>query len=277
MNSTDKAKTDMIYVLNNTGTSGVHNIQAYSADSLANVSAKNTLRFATVAAAAANKVAFQDEMNMYGKSLWDYKLKIGHSAYDLNDPENSVYNDSRNIYGASIDDLMNGGMNWFIYDYAKTPVPSVINSEAAGDAAYGLWRYDDTLRKRLGDMRYMDGQKDGIWIRYRTNKTTADAFNGSNQMYQLGYDKRDGHTIYGVAIDETQGSNTFRNGNGDDSMTNLSLYATNYRKGGVYSDIVARIGKVRANTDKDAAFEFELLIEDGGALASAYKVVDFIL
>lgn len=34
---------------------------------------------------------------------------------------------------------------------------------------------------------------------------------------------------------------------------------------------------VRANTDGDAAFEFELLIEDGGVLASAYGAGDFIL
>lgn len=34
---------------------------------------------------------------------------------------------------------------------------------------------------------------------------------------------------------------------------------------------------VRANTDGDAAFEFELLIEDGGVLGSAYKAGDFIL
>jgi Ca2+-binding RTX toxin-like protein len=34
---------------------------------------------------------------------------------------------------------------------------------------------------------------------------------------------------------------------------------------------------IRCNTDKDAAFEFELLIEDGGILASAYKAIDFIL
>jgi Ca2+-binding RTX toxin-like protein len=34
---------------------------------------------------------------------------------------------------------------------------------------------------------------------------------------------------------------------------------------------------IRANTDNDAAFEFELLVEDGGVLASAYKAGDFIL
>jgi Ca2+-binding RTX toxin-like protein len=34
---------------------------------------------------------------------------------------------------------------------------------------------------------------------------------------------------------------------------------------------------VRCNTDKDAAFEFELRIEDGAVLANAYKAVDFIL
>jgi Ca2+-binding RTX toxin-like protein len=34
---------------------------------------------------------------------------------------------------------------------------------------------------------------------------------------------------------------------------------------------------VRGNTDKDATFEFQLLIEDGGTLASTYKALDFIL
>ena len=32
-----------------------------------------------------------------------------------------------------------------------------------------------------------------------------------------------------------------------------------------------------ANIDRDAAFEFQLVIEDGGVLASAYSAGDFIL
>ena len=34
---------------------------------------------------------------------------------------------------------------------------------------------------------------------------------------------------------------------------------------------------VRCNTDRDADFELELVIEDGTALASAYRDIDFIL
>jgi hypothetical protein len=34
---------------------------------------------------------------------------------------------------------------------------------------------------------------------------------------------------------------------------------------------------VRCNADDDAAFEFELLIEDGGILASVYRPGDFVL
>jgi Ca2+-binding RTX toxin-like protein len=34
---------------------------------------------------------------------------------------------------------------------------------------------------------------------------------------------------------------------------------------------------VRCNTDGDSAFEFELVIEDGGVLAAAYRALDFIL
>ena len=39
----------------------------------------------------------------------------------------------------------------------------------------------------------------------------------------------------------------------------------------------ARTPLVRGNTDGDAAFEFELVIEDGGILASAYRAIDFVL
>ena len=34
---------------------------------------------------------------------------------------------------------------------------------------------------------------------------------------------------------------------------------------------------MRCNTDRDADFELELVIEDGTALASAYRDIDFIL
>ena len=34
---------------------------------------------------------------------------------------------------------------------------------------------------------------------------------------------------------------------------------------------------IRCNVDKDAAFEFELIIEDAGVLASAYRAGDLIL
>jgi hypothetical protein len=34
---------------------------------------------------------------------------------------------------------------------------------------------------------------------------------------------------------------------------------------------------VRGNVDNDTAFEFELVIEDGGVFASAYKGIDFVL
>ena len=34
---------------------------------------------------------------------------------------------------------------------------------------------------------------------------------------------------------------------------------------------------IRGNVDGDAAFEFALLIEDGGVLAGAYRAIDFVL
>lgn len=96
LNSTDKSQSDMIYILDSTAGTGIHSIQAYANDSFAGIDADNTLRFATVGAAAADKISFKDSENIYGKSLWDYKLLIGSEDYDINDPENALYNDKAN-------------------------------------------------------------------------------------------------------------------------------------------------------------------------------------
>lgn len=249
MNATNKANTDMVYVLNSSEGAKKFKVESYSYNGFEGITPTNTLRFATVAAAAAKNVAFEDTINLNGTSLWDYQLSIGHSAYDVNDPENISYNSKvGNLNNTTIDTLMAGGENWYVYQFTKTPANTVVDINTSTDTTYGLWRYDDTLRKRLGDARYVeDGEEQGIWTRLKTGKLKGSSFDSSYQMYQAGYDKKIGNTIYGVAIDHQKATSTYSHGNGDNSMTDLSFYATNYRGGGSYSDIVLRAGKVRGD------------------------------
>ncbi|MCI1247959.1 MAG: hypothetical protein LKG17_03445, partial [Megasphaera sp.] len=45
---------------------------------------------------------------------------------------------------------------WYLTMMKRSANPSTKTIMGSLDSAYGLWRYDDTLRKRLGDLRYID-------------------------------------------------------------------------------------------------------------------------
>lgn len=115
------------------------------------------------------------------------------------------------------------------------------------DNSYALWRNtNDTLRKRLGDLRYrtneMDG--DGLWARYVGGKFGNGNFDGNYNLFQLGYDKADNEkSTYGFAIDRGTGKASYSSGMGKDKLLSGSLYGTWYGEKGNYTDIVARIGQ----------------------------------
>ena len=141
------------------------------------------------------------------------------------------------------------GNDWYLKKIIYTPSPSVENIVGSIDAGYGLWRStltDDTLRKRLGDLRKNDTEQ-GTWARIKAGRLGADSFDGDYQMYQIGYDKKNDNTIYGVAVDHSSAKNNFTTANGESSMTDISLYATNYKDSGVYNDLILRAGKVRGD------------------------------
>ena len=151
--------------------------------------------------------------------------------------------------------------NWYLTMAGAEINPSTNDTIGTFESGYGLWRgtvlVDDTLRQRLGDLRY-DDSEDGVWARIKTGRLAADKYSGSYQRYQVGYDKKSGHNIYGLAVDHTRNSNTYDQGDGDNSMNNLSLYATNYRTDGTYSDIVLRAGKLLGDMDTKGQVEDSL-------------------
>lgn len=257
LNSTDKSQSDMIYILDSTAGTGIHSIQAYANDSFAGIDADNTLRFATVGAAAADKISFKDSENIYGKSLWDYKLLIGSEDYDINDPENALYNDKANGNNYVDGVLGAGAKNWFIYGYEKTSTVNAQSLIAGNDVMYAAWvNSNDTLRNRLGELDYKNNNH-GLWTRIYGGKLKGNAFSNNYQTYQIGYDaafadkngKQDGKWYGGAAFEYTKGSTSYTAGSGDLDMGAMSLYATKKGKYGDNVDFVLKHGKIKGEVE----------------------------
>ncbi len=166
--------------------------------------------------------------------LYDYEFKV------KSDNKN---NDNLNDWFITLD---NGAVN----PNGETPVKSY-------NAAFALWRDDDTLLKRLGEVRFSDDEG-GVWARAIGKKLEDDrsmGFNTHAKTIQVGYDRKDvqkdgsGTWRKGIAIGHTWADTSFGSGDGTNNYTDLSLYATNIRKHDHYWDFVVRVGRIDSEYD----------------------------
>lgn len=159
----------------------------------------------------------------------------------------------------------------------------------ASDNSYALWRNtNDSLRKRLGDIRYRGNQDDseGIWARYTGGKFDGSGFEASYNMYQLGYDKSENaKSTYGFAIDSGTSHADYSFGSGKDKLWSGSIYGTWNGERGEYTDIVARIGMFDTDInsfgdypDKGSAknHAYSLSVEYGKTIEMSEKRKTFI-
>lgn len=117
--------------------------------------------------------------------------------------------------------------------------------------ALALWRDDDTLVKRLGELRYNQADE-GVWARFihkGMERSGQHGFKGTYRTVQVGLDKKvetdqAGSWIYGGAISHMWGDTGYTEGHGEQKSTALSLYGTNIRPHGHYLDLVARVGRI---------------------------------
>lgn len=122
---------------------------------------------------------------------------------------------------------------------------------SAYNAAFVLWRDDDTLLKRLGELRYAQ-EDQGIWARFINKRMERDgkhAFHGNYKTLQVGFDKEQktlhgGNWYYGGAISHLWGDSTYTDGRGEQKFTDVAIYGTNVRPHGHYLDLVARVGRI---------------------------------
>lgn len=111
---------------------------------------------------------------------------------------------------------------------------------------YGLYRQSiDTLRQRLGDLRY-DNRKDrnDFWVRNIHGRYAGSGYDSKYHFLQLGMDtKANDKSYYGFFIERGIASSDFYQGSGKDHTLAGALYATWLGNDGSYTDIVAKAGR----------------------------------
>lgn len=152
--------------------------------------------------------------------------------------------------------------DWFITCLGNTVNPNGATPIASHHAGFALWRDDDTLLKRLGELRYSSPDEqveDGIWARLIGKKLSYQhsdyGFVTHAKTLEVGYDKKkltkDQKCTWwrGVALGHTWGRTDFNGGSGDNDFTDFKYYSTNIRQHDHYMDFVARIGRLDSDYD----------------------------
>ena len=151
----------------------------------------------------------------------------------------------------AVDNPLNPSDNAFIPN-ANAYVPG-----SAHNAAASIWRDNDTLLKRLGELRWSKNN-DGAWgrvINRRLARSGTQAFDVSMNTLQLGYDRKIplsfGDIFVGGAIEHSRGTEKYDDGDGSVYMTDGALYGTFRGKSGDYVDVVTKAGKLFTHYSSD--------------------------
>lgn len=279
----DRTVSDMLYIKN---AEGEYNIALADAVTTADMytNGHDGLRFATVG--DGSNVKFN--AGSYDAGVFNVEYEVGTDEYDGN-TENDVYN------GKSLNTEKPGTDNvddFFDYDEADPNEGEITKlAEVAGETAldevqgttnykliarkgesisdagntvlnmskanYSQAVYMDTLNKRLGEARYLEGDE-GLWIRMRHDKIDKDnSYEITTNMYELGYDKKyecedkQGYHRRGVAIDYMDGDTSYDDiaGGGETNRKGIWLYDTWIGNKGHYTDYVAKWGHLENSFD----------------------------
>ena len=151
----------------------------------------------------------------------------------------------------AVDNPLNPSDNAFIPN-ANAYVPGSTHNAAAS-----IWRDNDTLLKRLGELRWSKNN-DGAWgrvINRRLARSGTQAFDVSMNTLQLGYDRRIplsfGDIFVGGAIEHSRGTEKYDDDDGSVYMTDGALYGTFKGRSGDYVDVVTKAGKLFTHYSSD--------------------------
>lgn len=136
---------------------------------------------------------------------------------------------------------------------AERPTTTVESVLAAGALNYYTWRSEnDKLMQRMGELRHNGDDAKGVWFRVNGSKIGRSGswgFENKYTAYELGYDevikRTDDFVRYnGVALNYTDGSSSYRSGNGGNDANAISFYGTQIGSKGHYLDVVFKISQL---------------------------------
>lgn len=144
---------------------------------------------------------------------------------------------------------------WYITKKNGRTNENVDFLESAPLVAYALATDLDRLHDRMSEA-VLDGNKKGLWARYRFSKTGfKQAFETDAHMIQIGYNHdfstADSRKFVGLALDYTSADTHLDglSGNGDSERYALNAYYTVLASCGGYADIVGKIGRIGNDYD----------------------------
>lgn len=136
---------------------------------------------------------------------------------------------------------------------AERPTTTVESVLAAGALNYYTWRSEnDKLMQRMGELRHNGDDAKGVWFRVNGSKIGRSGswgFENKYTAYELGYDevikRTDDFVRYnGVALNYSDGSSSYRSGNGGNDAKAISFYGTQIGSKGHYLDVVFKISQL---------------------------------
>lgn len=251
-NSDEPSQSDMIFI--ESSEPGQHFIEPYRPEDLTSVSDTNRLTFA-LTAKDANNVSFADKQNIYGNSLFDYELIIGHETITIDEDNDNGLIDKINeelvgIY-KDFDDFnivdYNGGTHWYIKRLLTKESAASIGMRSAGYASYDLAVNMDRRDRRLQNAVFQNEEKDGLWARIQYGEAGAEhLYNADLTTVYVGYEKAisvDNRLGFSFAYTDGESDLNDLKGSGDLKRYEASVYDT-LTFGSHYLDFVARFGQV---------------------------------
>lgn len=300
LNPEDVAGSDMIYIQD--GTSAKQTLVVNNENELLNLQEGERIRFATIADAEGSfdyggayngAGTFGNTYAVKGRGLRNVELGVQYVDMDKESEVEETYQDvgtesqynggsdftesndkpgisyvegtydkieegktSQNVYLVRNRSITDPGDDDNLTDSGET----IINMSHAN---YKNAVYMDRLNKRLGEVRYIDGDE-GMWVRLRHDRIGQQGeFRSLNTMYQLGYDKLDnkdnrGERHIGAAIDYMDGSTSYSDiyGEGETKRWGFWMYDTWLGNKGHYADYIVKFGHLQN--------EFDLRDKDSG-------------
>lgn len=135
---------------------------------------------------------------------------------------------------------------WYLTKLEKKVNKDTIPLMKAADNSYALYRLDiDSLRKRMGDLRFRNVKDDsGIWARDFHGAYEGQGTESRYNSFQLGYDyAANEKSVYGFFGERTISNPKYSYGSSKDHGLSGGLYGTWFGDRGVYTDVVAKWGR----------------------------------